>query len=97
MSSHFRYKEEYVLGKSLHWLNRKYKQADKELYEERRFQADSIQKGITIVLDVIFNDGKEADKILPSYEEALSRFKNRKKEQTTEKFVQTIWWKPGQK
>ncbi|MGP4063094.1 hypothetical protein [Halobacillus sp. H74] len=84
------------MDKTVFWLNRKYKQADRELYEERRFQADGIQKGITIVLDIVFNEGKEADKILPSYEEAIQRLKDHKKEQNQEKFVTTMWWKPGQ-
>lgn len=92
VSSHFGYKEEYVLDKTIHWLNRKFKQADREMYEERRFQADSIQKGITVVLDVLFNEGKEAERILPSYDEALERLEKHKNK--PDKFVRTLWWKP---
>lgn len=97
VSSHFGYTEDYVLHKTPFWLNRKFKQADREMYENRRMQADGIQRGITIVLDVVFNNGKEADKIMPSYEEALKRLQEHKEENNKDKFVTTMWWKPKHK
>ena len=76
VSSHFRYTEEYVFHKSTYWLNRKIKQVDREKYQEQQTLASSVTKGMMLIFDSMFNDGKNTQDILPSYEEALEKVKN---------------------
>lgn len=98
VSSHFNYTEEYVLDKSVNWLNRKYKQADREAFEERRLQADNVQRGITVVMDLVFNEGKQAAKLMPSYEEVIKQmYEQNQDNKQKNAFVQTMWWKSEQK
>lgn len=94
VTSYFGYKEEYVMGKTPFWLNRKFEQADRERYEERIGLAQSVFKGVSLVMDVMFNKGKGADDILPSYDDMKKRLIERKQEAKESEFKKEIWWKP---
>ncbi|SEA54015.1 hypothetical protein SAMN05421743_105223 [Thalassobacillus cyri] len=83
------------MNKTPHWLHRKYKQVDREKYEQQQAQAESIHRGITVVLDVIFNNGKEAENLLLPYEEALERLNPQLGEEHKSEYVTDVWWKPG--
>lgn len=98
VSSHFGYREEYVLEKTPFWLNRKFEQADRERYEERMGLAQSVFRGVSLVMDVMFNHGKGAEDILPSYEDMKKHLMNEvKKEKDESPFKKEIWWKPEAK
>lgn len=94
VSSHFGYKEEYVLSKTPFWLARKFEQADRERYEERIGASQSVFRGISLALDVVFNKGKGAAEIMPSYDDAIKMLKETAKEKEEEEFNKEIWWKP---
>lgn len=95
VSSHFYYTEEYCFGKSFPWLQRKFKQADKEQWESQRRQMDTMTRSIMLIVDNMFNDGKGSkDLIMPAYDEAIQQ-DNEQQEQQGD-FIQTTWWKPEQ-
>lgn len=95
VSSHFGYKEEYVLNKTPFWLNRKFDQADRERYEERMGMAQNVFRGINLVFDVMFNKGNGVSEILPSYDEMKQRLESEQKQEKENEFKREIWWKPG--
>ena len=94
VSSYFSYTEEYVLGKTPFWLERKFKQADRERYDQRLNTAYAVFQGVSLVMDAIFNKGKESNNILVPYDEMVKRLSNEedKKSQESE-FKKEIWWK----
>lgn len=94
VSSHFGYKEDYVFNRSVFWLNRKYEQADREIYEDRMGLAYGVYQGISLALDVVFNNGKSMNDILPTYDVMKERINENVKERDQDEFVKGIWWKP---
>lgn len=94
MSSYFGYTEEYVLDKTPFWLNRKFEQADRERYDERIGIAQGVSRGVSLVVDMIFNKGKGAEDILPSYEQMKKLLESDSKEEKQSEFKKEIWWKP---
>lgn len=96
VSSHFRYTEEYVMGKTPFWLSRKFLQADREMYEQKVTQAEAVSRGVSVVLDMIFNKGKQTKELLPSYEDALQSVQQEQSRKTQDdKFITSMWWEPG--
>lgn len=94
VSSHFGYKEEYVLNKTPFWLSRKFEQADRERYDERMGMAQSVFRGVSLIMDVMFNKGQGANDILPSYEDMKKQLSKQEKEEQESQFKKEIWWKP---
>lgn len=74
---------------SLSWLVRKYKQAMKEQYEKSSARVVEGYKSVLLVMDTLFNNGKDYEKILPSYETMIS---SREDDEAEKKFVNGQWW-----
>lgn len=75
---------------SLSWLNRKFKQAAKERWDQSSVNVMEGYKSLLLLIDSAFNKGKDFDKILPSsYENAIEQ----QSEYKEEKFVSGQWWK----
>ncbi|MEH7114511.1 hypothetical protein V7124_19420 [Neobacillus niacini] len=92
MTRHFSYTEEYVLSHSPSWLSRKFEQAKREQYEDHQTKVLQGFQSALLVLDAVFNKGKEFNKILPpSIEAAMEQSKVQ--EETKSKFVEGTWWK----
>lgn len=95
VSSHFNYSEEYVLKHSFPWLKRKFKQADREDYEERKERSDESMRGVMAALSAMFG-GKESDIegiLHPPYEKLVKQ-ENIQPEET---WNIAQWWKKPQK
>lgn len=76
---------------TLAWLTRKYKQAVKEQYEKSSAHIVEGYKSVLLVMDTLFNQGKEFENILPpSYETLIAR--QTKNEESETKFVSGQWW-----
>ena len=74
------------------WLNRKYKQAEREKWEDSRLNIIEGMKSLALMIDCVFNKGRAHQDILPpTYEEALQKQLNKK--EVHSKFVQGTWWK----
>ncbi|WP_153465137.1 hypothetical protein [Sediminibacillus terrae] len=94
VSSHFGYTEDYVLDKTPQWLGRKYQQADREKYQEKQNEIDNIFRGVSLVIEGVFNEGKNADNImLPDYEEAIRRAAKQLNNSEHSEYVSGVWWK----
>lgn len=93
VSSHFGYKEEYVLEHTLEWLNRKAEQAHEEKYSESRKRTIENHKGLMLLVDSLFNQGKNFNELVPTYEETQQK---KKVEPKKEEFVGGNWWKSGE-
>lgn len=73
------------------WLNRKFKQAQREQFDNHNTKVLEGFQSALLVLDSVFNKGKEFNKILPpSIEAAMEQ--TRVKEQIQSKFVEGTWW-----
>ena len=94
VSSYFGYTEEYVLKKTPFWLERKFKQADRERYDNRLNTAYAVFQGVSLVMDGVFNKGKEANEILVPYDEMMKRLSEENKSVRESEFKKEIWWKP---
>lgn len=95
VSQHFQYTEEYVLSHTPAWINRKFKQAQKEQFESHNTKVLEGFQSALLIMDAVFNKGREFNKILPpSIEAAMEQ--NRAKEEVKSKFIAGTWWKPGQ-
>jgi hypothetical protein len=92
VAAHFRYSEEYVLSHSLAWFSRKFKQMQREKFDEHQSKVLGGFQSALLVLDAIFNKGKEFNKILPPNIEAAME-QNRVKQEVVGKYVQGVWWK----
>ncbi len=93
VSSHFRYTEEYVLDKTFNWLKRKYRQADKEIYEQRQVISEETMRGLLAAVTGIFG-GKNAnieDMLLKPYDELAEQEHTQETSRT--QFVEGQWWK----
>ena len=89
MSSHYGYTEEYVLGHTPDWVKRKYEQALEEKYSVSRERTLEGYKGLMLLADSLFNQGKGFDDIVPSF----GQLTKKEVETTEEKFVGGNWWK----
>ncbi|MBH8599068.1 MULTISPECIES: hypothetical protein [unclassified Thermoactinomyces] len=70
------------------WLARKSRQAAQEKIDEHRIRIVENFKGLALFIDLAFNQGREADQILPSlYEE------ERNLSQADNPYIETMWWK----
>jgi len=79
---------------TLSWLNAKFKQAQKEKWEQSQSRVWEGVKSLLVTLDIAFNKGKSVDKIMPpSYESALEEHQDKHEQQET--FVQGQWWTPN--
>ena len=96
VSSYFGYTEEYVMNKTPFWLNRKFNQADRERYDKRLSESMGIYQGVSLVLDAVFNKGKESKNILVPYDEMIKRLSEDDQEGSgrESEFKKEIWWKP---
>jgi hypothetical protein len=91
VSSHFGYREEYVLDHSLSWLGRKYQQALKEQFDNSSMRVIEGFKSLILLVDTAFNKGKDFEKIVPpTYEDAIKMQSNQLK--ASSEFVQEQWW-----
>lgn len=94
VSSYFGYTEEYVLKKTPFWLNRKFNQADRERYDKRLNSSYAVFQGVSLVMDAVFNNGKESNNILVPYDEMIKRLSSEEKGSGREsEFKKEIWWK----
>lgn len=76
---------------TLTWLNAKFKQAQKEKWEESQVRTWEGVKSLLATIDIAFNKGKSIDKIMPpNYEESLETQQEKKQQEET--FVQGQWW-----
>jgi hypothetical protein len=92
VSAHFNYTEEYVLEHSPDWLSRKFTQAQKEHFDSHNQKVLEGFQSALLVMDSVFNKGKEFNKILPpSIEAAMEQAKV--KEQIKTQFIEGTWWK----
>lgn len=81
-----------MLSHSPAWLTRKFKQAQREQFQEHQTKVVQGFQSALLVLDAVFNKGKEFHKILPpSLEEAMEE--RRIREETKSQFVKGAWWK----
>lgn len=78
---------------TLEWVVRKYKQGRKEEFEKSNSRVIDGFKSILLVLDSALNKGKDMDKILPSYEEAM-RLQQSDNEEKPSIFIEKQWWTP---
>lgn len=77
------------------WLKRKFKQAEKERWEDSRLRIHEGVKSLSAVMDALFNKGNSYDKIIPlPYEEVIGKMENQNKTKT--QFVSGSWWKSEQ-
>ncbi|WP_306010533.1 hypothetical protein [Bacillus sp. MMSF_3328] len=73
-------------------MTRKFKQAQKEQFDDHNTKVLEGFQSTLLVLDAVFNKGKEFNKILPpSIEEAMEQ--SRKRIEIESKFVTGMWWK----
>lgn len=74
------------------WLTRKYEQATREQYEKTTLSILEGYKSLVLLVDTVFNKGKNFNRIIPpSYEEALKQ--NNEKKENVSQFVAGQWWK----
>jgi hypothetical protein len=92
VSKHFNYTEEYVLSHTPSWLNRKVKQAQNEMFDDHNAKVLEGFQSALLLLDAVFNKGKEFNKILPPSIEAAME-DSRKKAEIESRFVTGQWWK----
>lgn len=77
-----------MLGHTADWLSRKYEQAVEEKYSGSRERTLENYKGLMLLSDSLFNQGKGFNDIVPSFEEL-----NKKEVKTKqEEFVGGNWW-----
>ena len=75
------------------WIRRKYEQALKEKWEESRSRITEGVSSLMLLVDGLFNKGKDSEEILPSsYEKAMEAQQNQIV-QKEENFVKGSWWK----
>lgn len=76
---------------TIDWLNAKFKQAQREKWEQSQARVWEGFKSLMLTFDMAFNKGKSMDKIMPSsYEEALLQQEEKQEKQET--FVSGQWW-----
>ncbi|MGV7002472.1 hypothetical protein ACWA2C_27940 [Priestia megaterium] len=76
---------------TLDWLNAKFKQAQKDKWEQSQVRVWEGVKSLLVTLDIALNKGKSVDKIMPpSYESALEEQQEKTVQEET--FVQGQWW-----
>lgn len=75
---------------TLEWLNAKVERGQKEKYEQSQSRVWENVKGLLVTLDYVFNKGKNANKLMPSYEEMLQQQKESVKKEET--FITGQWW-----
>lgn len=70
VSNYFAYTEEYVLGHHVYWIDRKFKQAERQKHTDRQqSQMDGIKAQLAI-LDMRYNNSKNIEQyILPDFDE----------------------------
>lgn len=90
MSSYYRYTEEYVLSHTADWITRKYEQALEEKYNDSRNRTLENFKGLMLLTDTLFNQGKGFEEIIPPF----NQLNKQKAESAQEQFVGGSWWKP---
>jgi hypothetical protein len=91
VSKHFNYTEEYVLTHSPSWLTRKFKQAQREQFQDHQLKVVQGFQSAMLMLDVVFNKGKDFQNILPpTYEQAVESIKA--KQEVKSQYVQGKWW-----
>lgn len=88
VSSHYGYTEEYVLGHTPEWVNRKYEQAVEEKFTVIRERTLEGYKGLMLLADSLFNQGKGFEDIVP----AFNQVKKKEVETAKDKFVGGNWW-----
>lgn len=88
VTSHFGYTEEYVLNHTPQWVNRKYRQAQREKWEKQKGNIMEGMNSILLVIDLLANKGKMVKQFFP--EES----RDPKRDEHKKAFVQGIWWKP---
>lgn len=94
VSSHFNYSEEYVISHSIDWVFRKQQQANREQWEQSTIRTQEGYKSLLLLVDSVFNKGKNFNDILPSsFEEALQSVKDEDTQSENSPFVQGQWWK----
>lgn len=77
------------------WLQRKFYQATKEKWEDSQARVMEGFKSMVLLVDSIFNDGKNYTDILPeTFEKAMAQQQNN--QSVNEKFVTGQWWKGDQ-
>jgi len=82
-----------VLEHTPDWIRRKYEQALKEKWEESRSRITEGVSSLMLLVDGLFNKGKDSEEILPSsYEKAMEAQQNQIV-QKEENFVKGSWWK----
>lgn len=82
-----------MLEHTLEWLNRKAEQAHEEKYSESRKRTIENHKGLMLLVDSLFNQGKNFNELVPTYEETQQK---KKAEPKKEEFVGGNWWKSGE-
>jgi len=75
----------------LDWLNAKFKQAQREKWEQSQARVWEGVKSLLVTLDMTFNKGKSLKEIMPSsYEEEISQ--QEKKQEKEDTFIKGKWW-----
>lgn len=70
------------------WLKRKYEQALEEKYSTSRERSLESYKGLMLLADTLFNQGKGFDEIVPSF----GKLTKKEVETKQEEFVGGNWW-----
>lgn len=73
------------------WLNAKFKQAQREKWEQSQARVWEGVKSLLVTVDMAFNKGKSLKEIMPSsYEEAISQQEQKQEKEDT--FIKGKWW-----
>jgi hypothetical protein len=81
-----------VLEHSPDWIDRKYNQTFRERWENSQARIMEGFKSISLVLDAVFNQGKNFNEMMPdSYEKAIEKQINQNERES--KFIKNQWWK----
>lgn len=81
-----------MLEKSPFWVNRKYKQAHRELTFKQQSNILDVFRGALLTVDSLFNKGQLFNKILPQSQEQIEQ----EEHEIESNFVSGTWWIPEQ-
>lgn len=81
-----------MLDHSLQWLSRKFEQMQRDMFQDHQTKVVQGFQSVLLVLDAVFNKGREFKRILPpSIEDAIKQHQS--KQEYESQFVKGMWWK----